>query len=89
MTLKYKPDNNPDNNEKDNDKLIIISNEERQRIASGQRQKEMKEKDHMEKRNSLLYTCHKTTNDNEDLANRENANQKQNKQQKKKKKNMI
>ena len=43
----------------------------------------------MEKHNSLLYTCHKTTNDNEDLANSENTNQKQNKQKKKRRRNII
>ena len=89
MALKYKPDNNPDNIEKDNDKLITISNEDKQWIANGQRQKEMKEKNLMEKHNSLLYTCQKNTNDKEDLANSENTNQKQNKQKKKRRRNII
>ena len=31
MTLKYKPSNNPDDNVKDNDKMIIMRNEDRQR----------------------------------------------------------
>ena len=89
MTLKYNPDKIPDNMEKDNENLIMISNEDRQQIANGHRQKEMKEKDSMEKHNSLLYNSQKNMNDKEDLAYSENAKQKQNKRKKKRRRNII